>query len=171
MLRKLALSSVIAVSLQMGMAQADFAAGQAAYDAGKFRDAYDAWNLEAWNDDARAQEGLAQLLESGTGVVRNVYIAYVWYRIADFHPDVDLTAKLAELATRLTQAGVEWAEQKAYERSIQILAEKNWSRPRLEPAQRSVHRDSLEAGYPWLCECRTEDYPTFDDGIGSEITF
>jgi hypothetical protein len=162
MIRAVAIGLAVALSVEAGAAQADFAAGRAAYAAGKYRVAWDQWYAAALRDDARAQEGLGRLLESGAGITRNLYAAYVWYQVADFHVDVDLTQKLSELATQMTPADLEWAEQKAYARSIDILYEKNWLQAdHLQLTHPTVDRDRQGYGYTWVCDCGSID-PALD---------
>jgi len=174
----------MALLLQAGAASADFAAGQAAYQAGKYHAAYEEWSAEAWKDDARAQEGLGRILESGAGKGRDLYEAYIWYRVADFHDGVDLTDKPAELAARLPQADLGWLRQRAHARYVEILDRKNRPEPELnhitltEPAQKPDQLHDAETGYTWMCDCASaetpeddENYQGFDIGIGSKLTF
>jgi TPR repeat protein len=165
MIRMIAAGIAMALLLPADASLADFASGSAAYQAGDYRAAYDAWHDAALSDDPRAQQGLGRLFESGSGVPQSIFTAYVWYQIADFHLDVDLTAKLAALRADLTAPELEEAERTAYAQSIEILAGKfappqQRSEPKVEPW-----------GYTWLgCDCSHTPVEG-GAGIGSKFTF
>lgn len=171
MIRTTGLGLTIALCLQAGSAFADFAAGEAAYNLGSYRIAWDEWSAAAWDNDTRAQRGLARLLEHGFGITQDTYAAYVWYQIADFDPYIDLTPKLTELAAHLTPAELEQAEQEAYAQSIEILSR------RVVPVFAPSPPAAAPYGYTWFqCDCAhvdgpVGDYPSFDAGIGSKFTF
>lgn len=74
----------IASSVWAAPASADLQAGIAAYNVGAYSRAADAWHRSASEGDASSQFRLAELYESGMGVVRNGSTAVRWYsRAAD----------------------------------------------------------------------------------------
>ncbi len=64
------------------LAQADFAAGLAAYDGGDYRTAFEEWHALAETGDAEAQTALAGLYLDGLGTAVNAAEALRWYRRA-----------------------------------------------------------------------------------------
>ena len=59
-------------SVMVAPAQADFAAGLAAYDAGNFNEAFVEWWPLAENGDSAAQIAIAELYRTGKGVRADV---------------------------------------------------------------------------------------------------
>lgn len=63
--------------------EGEFEAGQLAYEAQEYRDAYNHWQPLAQAGDSRAQNGLALLYLNGEGVRRNYFTAFdLFYRAA-----------------------------------------------------------------------------------------
>jgi hypothetical protein len=169
MMRMAIIGIAAALCLQAGPAPAD---PMAEADAADHRAAYDAWYGLALNGDVAAQQRVAELQESGLGVAQSASGAFLWYQIADFDPNIDLTQKLAELSAQLTPAEQELAMQSAYARSIEILAARN-----APPPAPTGPKAELQ-NYTWFCDCGPsappsddEDHPDFDLGIGSKFTF
>ena len=78
--RPLALILLIVVGVMAGPdVRADFAEGAAAYEAGNFAAAYDAWQPIAEAGDPDAQLALGILYENGRGVARDYKAAIAWY--------------------------------------------------------------------------------------------
>ena len=80
-MKRLALA-VVAIMWLTGEAQADFAAGVRAYDAGDYETAYREWLPLARNNDAAAQRNIGHLYRYGKGVARDPVEAAKWYRRA-----------------------------------------------------------------------------------------
>jgi TPR repeat protein len=121
MIKTVAIGFAVTLSVHVGSAHADFAAGSAAYAAGNYRAAWDEWFAAALDDESDAQQGLARLYEAGDGVSQSFADAYVWYQLADFHGDVDLTQKLSDLGTHLTDGEVADSIKAAIFWTIKIL--------------------------------------------------
>ena len=83
--QRIALAAWVAVtwlSVMAAPAQADFAAGLAAYDAGNFREAFVEWWPLAESGDSTAQIAIAELYRTGKGVRADVAEAMRWYLLA-----------------------------------------------------------------------------------------
>jgi len=81
-------------------AQADFAEGLAAFDAGDFRGALDAWRPLAEAGDAEAQVALAGLYRGGLGVPADLTAAARWYRRAAGQGEAVAQLNLGDLYSR-----------------------------------------------------------------------
>ena len=84
-LQRIVLAAWVAVtwlSVLAAPAQADFADGLAAYDAGDYSTAYAEWRPLADAGDSVAQVAVAGLYLSGQGVRADVAEALRWYRLA-----------------------------------------------------------------------------------------
>ncbi len=90
---------LLAVLMFLGpiSAQADFAAGLAAYDGGDYQAAYREWLPLARNGDTEAQAAIADLFLRGYGVARDAAAAAQWYRRAARQGDVLAQMNLADL--------------------------------------------------------------------------
>ncbi len=81
-MRPVFLAAIVFFALWAAPLRADFAEGLAAYDAGDFQAALEAWLPLAEAGDAEAQVALAQLHISGLGVTADPATAVRWYRRA-----------------------------------------------------------------------------------------
>ncbi len=79
-----ALGSLLGLALWVAPAGAgaDFAAGQAAYNAGDYRGALQVWKPLAEQGDVQAQYHLGLMYDTERGVLRNDHEAVKWYRRA-----------------------------------------------------------------------------------------
>lgn len=90
---------VLAMSFEMA-AQADFAAGLEAYDAGDFAAAIEAWRPLADAGDAEAQSALGGLYLAGEGVAADPARAARWFRRAAEQGDAVAQLNLGDLYDR-----------------------------------------------------------------------
>ncbi len=81
-------------------ARADFAQGLAAFDAGDYRTAFEAWRAEAEAGDAEAQTALAGLYFAGQGAPEDAAEAVRWYRRAAEQGDAVAQLNLGDLYGR-----------------------------------------------------------------------
>lgn len=91
---------VVALALALGAAgpaQADLAAGVAAFEAGNYAEAERELRPAAKNGDAEAQYRIAQMHEHGLGTVANYSVAWNWYKRAADKGHLDATARAAKL--------------------------------------------------------------------------
>ncbi len=88
------------VVAQTGDAEARFAAGLAAYDAGDYRSSFEAWQPLAAAGGVEAQVALAELYMNGLGVARDPAAAVLWYRRAALAGDPVAQLNLGDLYGR-----------------------------------------------------------------------
>jgi TPR repeat protein len=75
-------AAAVALTLWSGTANADFAAGVAAYEAGDFAAAFEQWLPEAEAGNDAAQRNIGLLYQSGRGVTADPGQAVFWYQKA-----------------------------------------------------------------------------------------
>jgi TPR repeat protein len=97
--RVLALAALLLAAGELP-AQADFAEGLAAFDAGDYRGALDAWRPLAEAGDAEAQVALAGLYRGGLGVPADLGAAARWYRRAAEQGEAVAQLNLGDLYSR-----------------------------------------------------------------------
>ena len=136
--RSLALAALL-LAAGAPPAQADFAEGLAAFDAGDYRGALDAWRPLAKAGDAEAQVALAGLYRGGLGIPADLAAAARWYRRAAGQGEAVAQLNLGDLYSRgagvprdLVQAhlwlslaaaqGRRWAERRQHEIAAAMTA-------------------------------------------------
>ena len=78
-------------------ARADYAAGQAAWDAGQYTEALAEWLAAADSGDSRAMLALGRLYREGLGALQNYVEAHKWFNV-EAHKWFNLAASRGEAA-------------------------------------------------------------------------
>ncbi len=86
-------------------AQADYADGQRAWDAGRHSEALREWQAAANAGDAKAMLALGRLYVQGLGVPQNYVHAHMWFRKLPRQGDSSKVECLACSTCRLNMAG------------------------------------------------------------------
>ena len=104
---------VTALLFWTAAAQADFEAGQQAWDSGRAGAALQHWLLAADTGDIRAMLALGRLYEQGLGAPQNFILAHVWLNLAASRGNAEALAGRDALAARMTPEQVAAAQQQA----------------------------------------------------------
>lgn len=97
-------------------ALADFDAGRAAFDAGRFDEAAAEWRAAAESGDARAMLALGGLHARGLGAPQDYVAAHMWLDLAAGRGEAAAAEKRDALAARMTAAQVAAARDRAARR-------------------------------------------------------
>ncbi len=103
------LSAVVATQ----PANADFNAGQQAFDAGNVNEAVTQWQAAANAGDRRAMLELGRLYATGLGVMQDYVEAHKWLNLAASRGEAAALAERNALAAKMTPAQLESAQQQA----------------------------------------------------------
>ena len=94
-------------------ARADFEAGKAAWDGGRYTEALAEWLAAVDTDDRRAMLALGRLYLQGLGAPQNYVEAYMWFSLAASRGEQEAVAKRDALSERMTPASLAEAQQRA----------------------------------------------------------
>ena len=100
-------SLLLALSLMLiqGLpAQADYGAGQQAWDAGRPAEALEQWLAAADDGDSRAMLALGRLYEMGLGASQNYILAHMRFNLAASRGELEALVERDALAAKLTPA-------------------------------------------------------------------
>ena len=90
------------ISFCITAAQADYEAGQAAWNAGQHKEAVTKWWAAAAQDDSRAMLALGRAFTKGLGVPQDYVEAHKWLNLAAGRGDVQAAAERDVLAEKIT---------------------------------------------------------------------
>jgi TPR repeat protein len=157
MKRLLLIACLFALPAVPAVAEEDFMAGLAAYDAGDYRRARKIWRSLAEEGDVDAQTSLAGMYLMGSGVARNFRLAAKWYRPAAEQGDAIAQLNLGDLYGR--GLGVEKDLVRAWLwLSLAAAAEHDWAADRREVIAKSMTKAELDAARDMLFRWR-ETHP------------
>ena len=94
-------------------AQADYADGQRAWDAGRHSEALHEWQAAANVGDAKAMLALGRLYEQGLGVPQNYVQAHMWFTLAASRFEAEAVKERDALAVRMAPEQVAEAQKQA----------------------------------------------------------
>ena len=97
----------------VGTAQADYADGQRAWDAGRHGDALREWQASANAGDAKAMLALGRLYMQGLGVPQNYVQAHMWFTLAASRFEAEAVKERDALAVRMAPEQVAEAQKQA----------------------------------------------------------
>ena len=97
----------------VGTAQADYADGQRAWDAGRHSEALQEWQASANNGDAKAMLALGRLYVQGLGVPQNYVHAHMWFSLAASRFEAEAVKKRDALAEKMSAEQVAEAQKLA----------------------------------------------------------
>ena len=97
----------------VGTAQADYADGQRAWDAGRHSEALHEWQASANAGDAKAMLALGRLYVQGLGVPQNYVQAHMWFSLAASRFEAEAVKERDALATRMSPEQVAKAQEQA----------------------------------------------------------
>ena len=107
-------SAMVALSLAAApSAWADFDAGQAAFDAGRFGEALTEWRAAAGEGDGRAMLALGRVHVRGVGALQNFVEAHMWLNLAARRGESAAAEERDALAARMTAEQVALAQDRA----------------------------------------------------------
>ena len=103
MLRRFAGIAAVLVALMMDApAWADYAAGQRAWEAGRFVEAISEWEAAASEGDRRAMVTLGRVYRRGVGAPQDYILAHMWLNLAAGGGDAQAAAERDALAEQMT---------------------------------------------------------------------
>ena len=111
LLRCLACAAI--VLLVVCGAQADFEAGQHAWDAGRPMEAVEHWQAAADAGDGRAMLALGRLYVQGLGVIQNYIEAHKWFNLAASRGEMEALSERDAVAAQMTPQQVAAAQELA----------------------------------------------------------
>ena len=94
----------------VGMAQADYEAGQRAWDAGRHSEALREWKVSANNGDAKAMLALGRLYMKGLGAPQNYVKAHMWFNLAASRGEAEAVTERDALEARMAPEKVAEAQ-------------------------------------------------------------
>ena len=97
----------------VGTAQADYADGQRAWDAGRHGDALREWQASANAGDAKAMLALGRLYVQGLGVPQNYVQVHMWFTLAASRFEAEAVKERDALAVRMAPEQVAEAQKQA----------------------------------------------------------
>ena len=107
-------STMVALSLAAApSAWADFDAGQAAFDAGRFGEALAEWRAAADEGDGRAMLALGRVHVRGVGALQNFVEAHMWLNLAARRGESAAAEERDALAAKMTAEQVALAQDRA----------------------------------------------------------
>ena len=106
-----AILAVVLIAAQP--ANADFDAGQQAWDAGNVSEAVTQWQAAANAGDRRAMLELGRLYDKGLGVIQDYVEAHKWFNLAASRGDVAALAERDALEAKMTPTQLASAQQQA----------------------------------------------------------
>ena len=105
---------VLAFALVLALpAQADYEAGQHAWDAGRPVEALEQWQAAADDGDRQAMLALGRLYATGLGAPQNFILAHMWFNLAASRGEVEALAERDVLAAKMTPQQIADAQQRA----------------------------------------------------------
>ncbi len=105
---------LVAVTLGgVGTAQADYADGQRAWDAGRHSEALREWQASANAGDAKSMLALGRLYVQGLGVPQNYVQAYMWFSLAASRFEAEAVKERDALAEKMAPEQVAEAQKLA----------------------------------------------------------
>ena len=96
-----------------GTVQADYEAGQRAWDAGRHSDALREWQASANAGDARAMLALGRLYMEGRGVPQNYIRAHMWFNLAASRGEAEAVIERDALTAHMAPEQVDKAQERA----------------------------------------------------------
>ncbi len=115
MLRRFAISLVLAMLLALTACAQDYQKGRAAAKRGDYATALKEWRPLAEKGDAKAQRSLGQMYRRGQGVPQDFVMAYMWLSLAA--PKLEPFSQVARdrVAKRMTPAQIAQGQKLARE--------------------------------------------------------
>ena len=111
MMRSALRTMVLAAALLSVLpAQADFEAGQQAWDAGRTGEALAQWRTAAGKGDRRAMRALGQAYLQGIGLLQDYVEAHKWFNLAASRGDAAAVAERNAVAEKMTSEHVGQAQ-------------------------------------------------------------
>ncbi len=95
-------------------AQADYAAGKRAWDAGRPAEALKEWRAAANAGDRRAMLALGRLFMRGVGAPQNFILAHMWFNLAAGRGEMEAAKKRDALAEKMTPQQIASAQERAH---------------------------------------------------------
>ncbi len=107
-------TGILAIALMVAHpANADFDAGQQAWDAGNVSEAVTQWQAAANAGDRRAMLELGRLYDKGLGVIQDYVAAHKWFNLAASRGEVAALAERDALEAKMTPTQLAGAQQQA----------------------------------------------------------
>ncbi len=94
-------------------AQADYAVGKRAWDAGKPAEALKEWRAAANEGDRRAMLALGRLFMRGVGAPQDYVVAHMWFNLAAGRGEMEAAKERDALAAKMTPQQVASAQERA----------------------------------------------------------
>ena len=141
--RAVGIAAVIAALMMTEPAWADYAAGQGAWEAGRFAQAISEWKSAAAQGDGRAMMALGRVYRRGVGAPQDYVLAHMWFNLAASLGDQRAVRERDAIAEEMTLE--ERAEARKLAREWRP-ATRSPARPEA-PASRSTEAET-DAGAP-----------------------
>ena len=93
--------------------QADYLAGQRAWDAGRPAEALSLWQAAADSGDTRSMMALARLYATGLGAPQNYILAHMWFNLAASRGELEALSERDALAAKMSPDQVATAQERA----------------------------------------------------------
>ena len=108
----MALALIVAIA-SASSAQADYLAGQRAWDAGRPAQALSLWQAAADSGDTRSMMALARLYATGLGAPQNYILAHMWFNLAASRGELEALSERDTLAAKMSPDQVATAQERA----------------------------------------------------------
>ena len=163
---------LICISLS---ALSDYQAGQRAYDAGRYEEAYKLWQDAARHGDVDSLYQLGKLYGEGLGILRSLVRAHAYFNVAAARGHKQALAARQIVESRITAEQLAQAEKLAVELHSDLTASN--AQPARSVAQPTVvqaaGKPTWEKGYEWNVHMELPDGRGMENYwiFGGEVTY